>query len=169
MRVGRKTSGWRVKQRVQGELPVELMSIEKNGIHHLPWTRWCNDAWQKDDGFVPVEVQLIVGRLPLAGISPFWAFPRGKLAAAGEKSQGMTYEITCWTGHLTVRITFTKLVPTSSWARGLFNSISRFCICICASFVQIANHIHRPTQSLLSTRLDQQLWQDIRQRPSVKI
>lgn len=86
----------------------------------LAMNRMVYDAWQKDDGFVPVEIQLIVGRLPLAGISLFWAFARGKLAAAGEKSQGMTYEITCWTGHLTVRIVFTKLVPTSSWARVLF-------------------------------------------------
>lgn len=147
------------ERRVKGELPVELMTIEKNRIHHLLATKKMEayDAWQKDDGFVPVEIQLSVGRLPLAGSSPFWAFARGKLAAAGEKSQGMTYEITCWTGHLTVRITFTKLVPTSSWARGLFDSISRFCICICASFVQIANHIHRPTQSLPSARLDQTL------------
>lgn len=111
------------------------------------------DAWPKDDGFVPVEIQLSVGRLPLAGIFPFLGIRAGKTTAAGEKSQGMTYEITCWTGHLTVRITFTKLVPTSSWARGLSNSISRFCICICicASFVQIANHIHRPTKRPANT------------------
>lgn len=33
--------------RVKGELPVELMSIEKDGIHHLPRKRWCMTLGQK--------------------------------------------------------------------------------------------------------------------------
>lgn len=72
--------------RVKGELPVELMSIEKNRIHHLLATKKMEayDAWQKDDGFVPVEIQLPspCGNLPFLGIRAW------KTSGGGRKKSG---------------------------------------------------------------------------------